>query len=73
MNDNIRQGSMPPPPGSHEMVEPVRAALLLALLDRVQHDRAFGTAFRHEPIESALAMDISLTDAEWAGLRHFLT
>ena len=48
-------------------------AMLIELMDRVRHDREFSAAFRREPIRTASDMDISLTDAEWAGIRHFLT
>jgi len=52
---------------------PTRASVLIELMDRIRHDREFGNSFRREPVKTASAMDISLTDAEWAGIRHFLT
>ena len=49
-----------------------RAALLMTLIDRAQHDRDFRTELRHEPVEAAARIGIVLHDEEWAGLRYLL-
>ena len=51
---------------------PSRSALLAALVDRAQHDRAFGADLRREPVSTAARMGLNLSDAEWNGLREFL-
>lgn len=51
---------------------PSRGTLLVALIDRARHDRAFGVDFRREPIEAAQRMGLTLRDSEWAALRDLL-
>jgi hypothetical protein len=51
---------------------PSRAALLLALIDRARHDRAFAASLRREPVGTARQMGLVLRDSEWGGLRDFL-
>jgi hypothetical protein len=53
-------------------VGPSRSALLIALVDRARHDRAFGADLRREPIKTADRMGLHLRDSEWAGLRDLL-
>ena len=54
-------------------VGPSRSALLVALVDRAGHDRAFRAALRGEPVSTAAPLGLTLSDAEWNGLRVFLT
>jgi hypothetical protein len=51
---------------------PSRSALLVSLVDRARHDRAFGADLRREPVSTAARMGLSLSDAEWNGLRGLL-
>jgi hypothetical protein len=53
-------------------VGPSRSALLVALVDRAQHDRAFGAELRREAVSTAARVGLRLSDAEWNGLRAFL-
>lgn len=53
-------------------VGPSRVALILALIDRVRHDRAFAAELRRDPVSTAERMGLVLYDAEWNGLRDFL-
>jgi hypothetical protein len=51
---------------------PSRGALLLALIDRARHDRAFAFELRREPVGAARQMGLELRDSELGGLRDFL-
>jgi hypothetical protein len=51
---------------------PTRGALIVALIDRARHDRAFGASLRREPVRTAAQFGLTLYDEEWAGLRDFL-
>jgi hypothetical protein len=51
---------------------PSRAALILALVDRARHDRAFAACLRREPVSTARQMQLELRDSEWSGLRDLL-
>jgi hypothetical protein len=53
-------------------IGPSRAALIVALIDRARHDRAFAAALRLEPVVAAGQMGLVLRDSEWGGLRDFL-
>ena len=54
-------------------IGPSRTALLLALIDRARHNRAFGQELRLDPVATAQRMGITLRDSEWSGLRDLLT
>ena len=49
-----------------------RAMQLISLIDRARHDRGFGDALRREPVVAAARMGLTLSDAEWGGLRDLL-
>ena len=49
-----------------------RGGLIVALIDRAHHDRAFRAALRRDPVQAAAQMGLTLLDAEWAGLRDLL-
>ena len=53
-------------------VGPSRGALLIALIDRARHDRAFGAALRREPVPTAARLGLTLSGPEWNGLRGLL-
>jgi len=53
-------------------IGPSRSALLLALIDRARHDRAFRKELREEPVAAAQRMGLTLRDSEWAGIRDLL-
>jgi hypothetical protein len=53
-------------------VGPSRSALLVALVDRAGHDRAVRAALRRDPVSTASQLGLTLSDAEWNGLRAFL-
>jgi hypothetical protein len=49
-----------------------RGAQLVALIDRAQHDKAFLTVLRDDPVRAAATMGLTLRDSEWAGLRDLV-
>jgi hypothetical protein len=51
---------------------PSRGALIVALIDRARHDRAFGASLRREPVHAAAEFGLTLYDEEWAGLRDLV-
>jgi hypothetical protein len=51
---------------------PSRVTLILALIDRARHDRAFAASLRREPVSTARQMGLVLRDSEWNGLRDLL-
>jgi len=55
-----------------EARDPERAAQLAELIDRLQHDRAFRTRLRDDPVRAAAQVGVTLRDSEWAGLRDLL-
>ena len=51
---------------------PSRGALLIWLVDRARHDRAFGADLRRDPVLTATRLGLTLSGAEWHGLRELL-
>ena len=51
---------------------PSRGALLIWLVDRARHDRAFGADLRRDPVLIAARFGLTLSGAEWHGLRELL-
>ena len=55
-----------------EVLGPSRGALLISLVDRVRHDRAFSADLRRDPVLTAARLGLTLSSSEWNGLREFL-
>jgi hypothetical protein len=51
---------------------PSRGALLISLVDRVRHDRAFSADLRRDPVLTAARLGLTLSGSEWNGLRELL-
>jgi hypothetical protein len=43
--------------------------VIIALVDRMRHDREFRNEIRRDPVEAAARWGVRLRDSEWAGLR----
>jgi hypothetical protein len=67
-----RDGSEVPPDAVSPTI-PTRGDLIVALIDRARYDRAFWVNLQHDPVAAAATMDVTLSDAEWAGLRDLLS